>query len=310
MRQKRKIAENIVELIGKTPMVYLNRLREDRPGIIAAKLEFLNPSGSVKDRTVLGMMNDAEKHGFLRPGGTIIEPTSGNTGISLASFCSIRGYPLILVIPESASIERVKIIEAYGAKVVLTPADLGMRGAIEKADELAEEIKGSFIPGQFTNFSNPKIHEKTTAQEIWKDSDGEISALIAGIGTGGTISGIGKLLKKKEPGIKIVGVEPAESSTLTNGSVGKHEIQGIGPGFVPAVLDVDMLDEIIPVNSTDAFKTARQIGQMEGFLPGISSGAAAFAALKLAERKEYKGKLIVAIFPDSGIKYFSTGLYS
>ena len=300
------------QLIGKTPLLELTHIeRENKLGArILAKLEYLNPAGSVKDRIAKAMIDDAEKSGALKPGATIIEPTSGNTGIGLASVAAARGYRLILTMPETMSVERRQLIGAYGAEIVLTEGSKGMKGAIEKANELAAGIENSFIPGQFVNPANPKAHFETTGPEIWEDTDGRVDIFVAGVGTGGTITGVGEYLKKRSPGIKVVAVEPAGSPVLSSGVSGAHKIQGIGAGFVPSVLNTKIYDEIIPVLNEDAFATGRLIGRREGVLVGISSGAAVWAAIELAKRPENAGKTIVVLLPDTGDRYLSTPLFA
>ena len=300
------------QLIGKTPLLELTHIeRENKLGArILAKLEYLNPAGSVKDRIAKAMIDDAEKSGALKPGATIIEPTSGNTGIGLASVAAARGYRLILTMPETMSVERRQLIGAYGAEIVLTEGSKGMKGAIEKANELAAGIENSFIPGQFVNPANPKAHFETTGPEIWEDTDGRVDIFVAGVGTGGTITGVGEYLKKRSPGIKVVAVEPAGSPVLSSGVSGAHKIQGIGAGFVPSVLNTKIYDEIIPVLNEDAFATGRLIGRREGVLVGISSGAAVWAAIELAKRPENAGKTIVLLLPDTGDRYLSTPLFA
>lgn len=307
-----KIYESVDQLVGHTPLLELKRIEEAHGtnARILGKLEYYNPAGSIKDRIAKAMIDDAEAAGILKPGATIIEPTSGNTGIGLASIAAARGYKLILTMPETMSIERRNLIKAYGAEIVLTDGAKGMTGAIEKANELAAEIPGSFIPGQFINPANPAIHKATTGPEIWEDTDGEVDILVAGVGTGGTITGIGQYLKEQKPEVKLVAVEPAGSPVLSGGSAGSHKIQGIGAGFVPEVLDTTLYDEVITVESDDAFAIGREIGREEGVLVGISSGAAVWAALELAKRPENEGKTIVAILPDTGERYLSTPMFA
>ena len=307
-----KIYTSAAGLIGRTPLLELTNL-EKKYGLqarILAKLEFLNPAGSVKDRIALAMIEDAEKKGLLTPQSVIIEPTSGNTGIGLASVAAARGYRIIIVMPDSMSVERRQLMKAYGAELVLTPGAQGMKGAIAKADELAAEIPHSFIPGQFVNPANPEAHYTTTGPEIWEDTDGTVDAFVAGVGTGGTITGIGRYLREKNPAVHIVAVEPKTSAVLSTGVAGKHGIQGIGAGFVPAVLDTGVYDEIIPVADEDAFATGRLVGKNEGVLVGISSGAAVWAALQLAQRPEMAGKTIVVLLPDTGDRYLSGPMFA
>ncbi|MBR1532003.1 MAG: cysteine synthase A [Eubacterium sp.] len=304
--------KSISELIGKTPLLELGRFAESEELVatIFAKLEFFNPAGSVKDRIAKAMLDDAEQKGNLTAGSTIIEPTSGNTGIGLASVAASRGYKLILTMPESMSVERRTLLRAYGAEVVLTPANEGMRGAIAKANELAASIDNSFIPSQFTNTANPAAHRSTTGPEIWEDTDGTVDIFIAGIGTGGTISGVGEYLKSKNPEIKVIGVEPSSSPVISKGKAGPHKIQGIGAGFIPDTLNTEVFDEIITVANEDALKTGNTFAKAEGALVGISSGAALWAALKVAKRKENKNKNIVVLLPDTGERYLSTGMFN
>ena len=307
-----KIYTSAAGLIGRTPLLELTNL-EKKYGLkahILAKLEYLNPAGSVKDRIALAMIEDAEKKGLLTPQSVIIEPTSGNTGIGLASVAAARGYRIIIVMPDSMSVERRQLMKAYGAELVLTPGAQGMKGAIAKADELAAEIPHSFIPGQFVNPANPEAHYTTTGPEIWEDTDGTVDAFVAGVGTGGTITGIGRYLREKNPAVRIVAVEPKTSAVLSTGVAGKHGIQGIGAGFVPAVLDTGVYDEIIPVADEDAFATGRLVGKNEGVLVGISSGAAVWAALQLAQRPEMAGKTIVVLLPDTGDRYLSGPMFA
>ncbi len=303
------IAENMLELIGKTPLVKINRLNENGLAVVAAKIESRNPAGSIKDRPALNMIEDAEKRGLLTDGAVIIEPTSGNTGIGLAMVCAIKGYKMILTMPETMSIERRKLLKAYGAELVLTEGSRGMQGAVDKAMELREQIPDSFIPMQFNNPANPEIHELTTAEEIWTDTDGKVDIVIAGVGTGGTISGIGKRLKEKNPDIQIVAVEPFRSQVLAGKPAGSHAIQGIGANFVPRNFYRDVVDVIYPVGDIDAVETARKMATDEGILCGISSGAAMFAALEFSKMPDNEGKLIVTILPDSGERYLSSVLF-
>ncbi|MBS1385231.1 cysteine synthase A [Lawsonibacter hominis] len=300
------------QLIGKTPLLELTHIEREigLEARILAKLEYFNPAGSVKDRIAKAMIDDAEQKGLLKPGSVIIEPTSGNTGIGLASVAAARGYRILIVMPETMSIERRQLMRAYGAELVLTEGALGMKGAIAKADELAREIPDSFIPGQFVNPANPAVHKATTGPELWADTDGTIDLFVSGVGTGGTITGVGEYLKSQNPSVRIVAVEPAASPVLSKGTAGSHKIQGIGAGFVPAVLDTNVYDEIIAVENDDAFATGRQIGRAEGILVGISSGAAVWAAIQLARRPENKGKTIVALLPDTGDRYLSTPLFA
>ena len=307
-----KIYTSAAGLIGRTPLLELTNL-EKKYGLkarILAKLEYLNPAGSVKDRIALAMIEDAEKKGLLTPQSVIIEPTSGNTGIGLASVAAARGYRIIIVMPDSMSVERRQLMKAYGAELVLTPGAQGMKGAIAKADELAAEIPHSFIPGQFVNPANPEAHYTTTGPEIWEDTDGTVDAFVAGVGTGGTITGIGRYLREKNPAVRIVAVEPKTSAVLSTGVAGKHGIQGIGAGFVPAVLDTEVYDEVIPVADEDAFAAGRLVGKNEGVLVGISSGAAVWAALQLAQRPEMAGKTIVVLLPDTGDRYLSGPMFA
>ena len=307
-----KIYQNATELIGNTPLLELTHI-EKALGLkarILAKLEYFNPAGSVKDRIAKAMIEDAEASGKLKPNSVIIEPTSGNTGIGLASVATARGYRVILTMPETMSVERRQLMKAYGAELVLTEGAKGMKGAIAKAEELAKEIPNSFIPGQFVNPANPKAHRETTGPEIYEDTDGEVDIFVAGVGTGGTVTGVGEYLKSKKPDVKVVAVEPATSAVLSTGVAGSHKIQGIGAGFVPDVLNTKVYDEIIPVSNEDAFATGKLIGKSEGVLVGISSGAAAYAAIELAKRPENEGKTIVVLLPDTGDRYLSTPLFA
>lgn len=306
-----KIYESAAELIGGTPLLELKKIEKkyDLKARLVAKLEFLNPGGSVKDRIARAMLDDAEKSGKLKPGGAIIEPTSGNTGIGLAAVAAARGYRFIATMPDTMSIERRKLISAYGAETVLTPGAEGMKGAIAKAEELAREIPGAFLAGQFVNPANPQAHRETTGPEIYADTDGEIDFFVAGIGTGGTITGVGEYLKAVKPSVKVIAVEPEDSPVLSKGKAGSHKIQGIGAGFVPDVLNTGVYDEIIAVSNAHAMETARLIGRLEGVLVGISSGAAAWAGIEIAKRKENAGKLIVVLLADNGERYLSTPLY-
>ena len=307
-----KIYKNVTELIGNTPLVELGNYekKHDLKATILAKLEYFNPAGSVKDRIAKAMIEDAEAKGLLKPGSTIIEPTSGNTGIGLASIAASKGYRLILTMPETMSVERRNLLKAYGAELVLTEGSKGMKGAIAKADELAKETPDSFIPGQFVNPANPKAHFTTTGPEIWNDTDGKVDIFVAGIGTGGTVSGIGGYLKSQNPNVKVVGLEPAGSPFLTKGITGPHKIQGIGAGFKPDTLNRDILDEILTIENEDAFRTGKEIARTEGFLVGITSGAAVYAATVLAQRPENAGKTIVALLPDTGDRYLSTPMFA
>ncbi len=306
-----KVYSEITELVGGTPLLELKRFAAANglEAKILGKLEFFNPAGSVKDRVAKAMIDDAEKSGALKPGSVIIEPTSGNTGIGLASTAAARGYRIIITMPETMSVERRNLLKAFGAELVLTDGSKGMKGAIEKADELHAEIPDSFIPGQFVNPANPACHLATTGPEIWNDTDGDVDIFVAGVGTGGTVSGVGKYLKSKKPDVKIIAVEPASSPVLSEGKSGPHKIQGIGAGFVPDTLDTRIYDEIITVRNEDAFKTGKQFARSEGALVGISSGAALWAAVELAKRPENKGKTIVALLPDTGDRYLSTPMY-
>lgn len=307
-----KVYDSILDLVGKTPLVELKRI-EEKEGLQAkliAKVESFNPAGSVKDRIAKAMIEDAEAKGLLKEGSVIIEPTSGNTGIGLAAAATVKGYRMILTMPETMSVERRNIVKAYGAEVVLTDGTKGMKGAIEKADELAKEIPNSFVPGQFVNPANPAAHKKTTGPEIWNDTDGAVDIVIAGVGTGGTLSGIGAYLKEQKPEVQIVALEPASSPVLSEGKAGPHKIQGIGAGFVPETLDTKIYDEIYKAEADEAFETAKLLAKKEGVLVGISSGAALAGAIELAKRPENKGKTIVALLPDSGDRYYSTPLFT
>lgn len=307
-----KVYDSILDLVGKTPLVELKRI-EEKEGLQAkliAKVESFNPAGSVKDRIAKAMIEDAEAKGLLKEGSVIIEPTSGNTGIGLAAAATVKGYRMILTMPETMSVERRNIVKAYGAEVVLTDGTKGMKGAIEKADELAKEIPNSFVPGQFVNPANPAAHKKTTGPEIWNDTDGAVDIVIAGVGTGGTLSGIGAYLKEQKPEVQIVALEPASSPVLSEGKAGPHKIQGIGAGFVPDTLDTKIYDEIYKAEADEAFETAKLLAKKEGVLVGISSGAALAGAIALAKRPENKGKTIVALLPDSGDRYYSTPLFT
>ena len=307
-----KIYTSADQLIGRTPLLELEHIEKEEKleAKVLAKLEYFNPAGSVKDRIAKAMIDDAEAKGLLKPGSVIIEPTSGNTGIGLASVAAARGYRIIIVMPETMSVERRQLMKAYGAELVLTEGAKGMKGAIAKADELAKELPNSFIPGQFVNPANPAVHKATTGPEIWEDTDGNVDIFVAGVGTGGTVTGTGEYLKSQSPNVKGVAVEPASSPVLSQGHAGAHKIQGIGAGFVPDVLDTKIYDEIITVENDDAFATGRLIGKHEGVLVGISSGAAVWAAIELAKRPENKGKTIVALLPDTGDRYLSTPLFA
>lgn len=307
-----KIYERITDLVGKTPLVKLPNYSEKREleATIAVKVEAFNPAGSVKDRIAKAMLDDAEAKGLVNKDTVIIEPTSGNTGIGLAAVSASRGYRIILTMPETMSVERRNLLKAYGAELVLTDGSKGMKGAIERAKQLAEEIPNSFIPSQFTNSANPEVHRKTTGPEIWADTDGKVDIFVAGVGTGGTLTGVGEYLKSQNPNVKVVAVEPATSPVLSKGVAGPHKIQGIGAGFVPDTLNTKVYDEIIPVTNEDAFATGRALAREDGILAGISSGAAVFAATELAKRPENKGKLIVAILPDTGDRYLSTPMFT
>jgi cysteine synthase A len=307
-----KIKQSFSELIGETPLLELAKIEDEYAlkARVLAKLEAFNPAGSVKDRIANAMIEDAERSGKLQPGAVVIEPTSGNTGIGLAAVCAAKGYRLVIVMPETMSVERRQLMKAYGAELVLTEGAKGMKGAIAKADELAKETPNSFIPGQFVNPANPAVHRATTGPEIWSDTDGAVDIVVAGIGTGGTITGVGEYLKALKPSVQVVAVEPFDSAVLSTGVSGSHKIQGIGAGFVPDVLNTGVYDEIIPVKNEDAFAAGRLIARKEGVLVGISSGAALFAALKVAQRPENEGKTIVVILPDTGERYLSTALFA
>lgn len=307
-----KVAKKLTDLIGNTPLLELSNYerKHDLKAKLVAKLEYFNPAGSVKDRIAKAMIEDAEEKGQLKPGSVLIEPTSGNTGIGLASVAAAKGYRLIITMPETMSVERRNLMKAFGAELVLTEGGKGMKGAIEKADELAQEIPNSFIPGQFVNEANPEAHRKTTGPEIWRDTDGEVDIFVAGVGTGGTITGAGQYLKAQKAGVKVVAVEPASSPVLSGGKSGPHKIQGIGAGFVPKVLDTGVYDEIIQVQNDDAFAVGKELAKVEGLLIGISSGAVVWAATELAKRPENAGKTIVVLLPDTGDRYFSTPLFA
>jgi cysteine synthase A len=306
-----KIYKNLAELVGRTPLLEVTNYSKgkDLKGNILAKLEYFNPAGSVKDRIAKAMIEDAENKGLLKPGSVIIEPTSGNTGIGIASVGTAKGYKVIIVMPETMSVERRSLIKAYGAEIVLTEGAKGMKGAIAKASELANETPNSFIPGQFVNPANPEVHKNTTGPEIWEDTDGKVDIFVAGVGTGGTVTGVGEYLKSKNPDIKIVAVEPSDSPVLSEGKAGPHKIQGIGAGFVPDVLNTNIYDEVIKIKTEEAFSAARELSKTEGLLVGISSGAATFAATELAKRPENAGKTIVVLLPDTGERYLSTALF-
>ena len=308
----KKIYKSADQLIGNTPLLELSHIEksENLEATLLAKLEYFNPAGSVKDRIAKAMIDDAEAKGLLKPDSVIIEPTSGTTGIGLASVAAARGYRIIITMPETMSVERRQLMKAYGAELVLSDGAAGMKGAIAKANELAEQIPNSFIPGQFVNPANPAVHRSTTGPEIWEDTDGEVDIFVAGVGTGGTITGVGEYLKSKNPNVKVVAVEPAASAVLSTGKPGAHKIQGIGAGFVPDVLNTSVYDEIIAVSNEDAFAVGKRIGKQEGVLVGISSGAAAYAAIELAKRPENKGKTIVVLLPDTGDRYLSTPLFA
>ncbi len=304
-----KIANDMTELIGKTPLVQLNRVSKGCKATIAAKLEFFNPVGSVKDRIGVSMVLAAEREGKIKPGMTLVEPTSGNTGIALAWVAAARGYKLVLTMPESMTIERRKILQFFGAELVLTPAEQGMTGAINKAGEIVESDDNAFMPQQFKNPANPQIHRETTAEEVWADTDGAVDIFVAGVGTGGTVTGVGEVLKSRKASVKIVAVEPADSPVLSGGKPGPHMIQGIGAGFVPDVLDTEVLDEVVQVSNTESFEMAKRLAKEEGIFGGVSSGAAAAAATRLAKREENAGKLIVVVLPDTAERYISTRLF-
>jgi len=305
-----RIAKDMTYLVGDTPLVWINRISSALPGKIAAKLESFNPCGSVKDRIGLAMINAAEEKGVLKKGMTIIEPTSGNTGIALAWVAAVKGYRCILTMPDTMSIERRKLLKIFGAEIIFTPGEKGMKGAIEKADEiLSENPEGYFMPQQFKNLANPDIHRRTTGQEIWRDTDGKIDIFIAGVGTGGTLTGVGETIKKLKPEVKIIAVEPSESPVLSGGEPGLHSIQGIGAGFIPEVLNIEIIDEVITVSSRDAGIMSKRLAREEGILAGISSGAAMHAAVKVASRSENEGKLVVVVLPDTGERYLTTWLF-
>ncbi len=304
-----KIANNITELIGNTPLVRLNKIAAGAHANILAKLESFNPLSSVKDRIGFAMISEAEKQGKINKDSVIIEPTSGNTGIALAYVCAVKGYKLILTMPESMSMERRQLLKSFGTELVLTPAEQGMKGAIEKANNLAKQNKNAFVPQQFQNPANPEIHRKTTAEEIWNDTDGKIDIFIAGVGTGGTITGVSETLKKHNPALKTIAVEPEDSPVISGGNPGPHKIQGIGAGFIPGVLNTKIIDEVVKVSNKNALQTTQRLAKEEGILAGISSGAAAYAAIKTGKKNENKGKTIVTILPDTGERYLSTGLF-
>jgi cysteine synthase A len=303
------IASDMTELIGKTPLVWLNKISRDCPAKIAGKLEFFNPASNVKDRIGVSMIMDAERQGELKPGDTIVEPTSGNTGIALAWVAAAKGYKIILTMPESMTIERRKILKLLGAEIVLTPAEEGMTGAVNKAVEIVETNDDAFLPQQFENSANPQIHRETTAEEIWKDTDGQVDIFVAGVGTGGTITGVGEVLKSRKPSVEIVAVEPTASPVLSGGRPSPHMIQGIGAGFVPEVLNMEVVDEVVKIGDKEAFEMAKSLAKEEGILAGISAGAAVIAAVKIANRKRNAGKLVVVVLPDTGERYISTDLF-
>ena len=307
-----KVYKSALELIGKTPLVEVTNIEKELglEAKVLVKLEYLNPAGSVKDRIAKHMIEVAEEKGLLKPGSVIIEPTSGNTGLGLAAIAAAKGYRTILTMPETMSVERRNILKAYGAEIVLTEGAKGMKGAIAKADELAKEIPNSFIPGQFVNPANPEMHFQTTGPEIWEDTDGQVDYFTAGVGTGGTVTGVGKFLKSKNPNVKVAAIEPSDSPVLSQGRAGSHKIQGIGAGFVPDTLDTSVYDEVMPITNEDAFATAKLLAKKEGILVGISSGASLYAAIQIAKRPEAKGKTIVALLPDSGDRYYSTPLFA
>jgi cysteine synthase len=305
-----KVYNSILETIGKTPLVRINKLTEGINATIVAKIEARNPGGSVKDRISLSMIEEAEKQGLIKPGATFVEPTSGNTGIGLAMVCAVKGYKLVLTMPETMSIERRNLLKAYGATLILTPGPEGMGGAIKKAEEIVANTSNSFLPQQFKNLANPKIHYETTGPEIWEDTDGKADILVAGVGTGGTITGVTQYIKSKKPSFKAIAVEPAASPVLSGGQKGPHKIQGIGAGFVPDVLKMDLVDEVFKVTDDQAIRTARALVEKEGLLVGISAGAAAYASLQIAKRPENKGKLVVVVLPDTGERYLSTVLFA